>query len=164
MFHKTLLLFHFLFIFLLVTSAASNNNSINDPQFLCNNTPVPPSTDPQTGIQSKDVKISPTVTGRLYIPKYLTPFRDLPVIIYFHGGGPFCSGSAFSLPYNNFSLSLSNHTDSIILSVEYRPAPVNPITTGYEDSWAAIKWVTGHANGTVDEPWLEDFADFKRVL
>ncbi|KAI9180779.1 hypothetical protein LWI28_008094 [Acer negundo] len=51
--------------------------------------------DPSTGVQSKDVVISPEtgVKARIFIPKIDGSINKLPVFVHYHGGG-FCAGSA----------------------------------------------------------------------
>ncbi|KAL2254665.1 UNVERIFIED_CONTAM: 2-hydroxyisoflavanone dehydratase [Sesamum indicum] len=57
---------------------------------------IPPSTDPHTGVISRDVVISPgnNVSARIFLPKTITPDTKLPVLIYIHGGA-FSIESAF---------------------------------------------------------------------
>ena len=43
-------------------------------------------------------------------------------------------------------------------------APEHPISTAYEDSWAALRWVASHRENGGLEAWLNDHADFKRVF
>ncbi|XP_008236533.1 PREDICTED: probable carboxylesterase 12 [Prunus mume] len=131
---------------------------------------VPPSTDPKTGVQSKDVVISqePAISARLYIPKSTTtssPQTKLPLLIYFHGGG-FCIESSSSPTYHNYLNALVSDSEAnvVAVSVDYRLAPENPLPAAYEDSWAALKWVASHSDGNSSEDWLNSFADFQRVF
>ncbi|ONH91531.1 hypothetical protein PRUPE_8G121600 [Prunus persica] len=109
---------------------------------------VPPSTDPKTGVQSKDVVISqePAISARLYIPKSTTattttsaPQTKLPLLIYFHGGG-FCIGSSSSSTYHSYLNALVSEANVVAVSVDYRLALEHPLPAAYDDSWAALKW------------------------
>ncbi|XP_034228466.1 probable carboxylesterase 12 [Prunus dulcis] len=133
---------------------------------------VPPSTDPKTGVQSKDVVISqePAISARLYIPKSTTattttsaPQTKLPLLIYFHGGG-FCIGSSSSSTYHSYLNALVSEANVVAVSVDYRLAPEHPLPAAYDDSWAALKWVASHSDGNGSEDWLNRFADFQRVF
>ncbi|GLT55355.1 hypothetical protein SLA2020_284860 [Shorea laevis] len=122
---------------------------------------VPPSLDPQTGVESKDVVISPETgeSARLYIPKTSNQTqKKLPLLIYFHGGG-FCIETAFSPQYHSYLNSLVSESNVVAVSVNYRRAPEHPLPIAYDDSWAALKWVASN----VDE-WLKIHADFERVF
>jgi acetyl esterase/lipase len=122
---------------------------------------VPPSLDPQTGVESKDVVISPEtgVSARLFLPKTsIQTQKKLPLLIYFHGGG-FCIETAFSPQYHNYLNALVGEANVVAVSVDYRRAPEHPLPAAYSDSWAALEWVASR----VDE-WLKSHVDFERVF
>lgn len=130
------------------------------------NETVPPSTDPQTGVQSKDILISPEtdVSARLFIPKITNADQKLPLLIYIHGGA-FSIESPFSPLYHNYLTSLVAEANVVAVSIHYRRAPEHPLPIAYDDTWAAVNWVTSHSiNGQGTEPWLKDHADFGRVF
>ncbi|KAI6701303.1 hypothetical protein NL676_015627 [Syzygium grande] len=87
----------------------------------------------------------------------------LPLLLYIHGGG-FCLQSAFSRTYHDFVSTVAAEAGAIAVSVEYGLFPARPIPACYEDSWAALRWVAGHAGGDGAEPWLNQHADFGRVF
>ncbi|KAL9247829.1 hypothetical protein vseg_021216 [Gypsophila vaccaria] len=119
---------------------------------------VPPSVDNITGVESKDVVID-LETGvyvRVYKPRNV---EKVGVLVYVHGGG-FCVESASSPLYHNYLNDLSFKANVIVVSVNYRIAPEHPLPVGYEDSWAAFKWVFESSRV---EPWLRDHADLSRV-
>ncbi|KAK6245264.1 hypothetical protein SCA6_008354 [Theobroma cacao] len=126
---------------------------------------VPPSTDPQTGVSSKDITMIPesNVSARLFLPKLTSPHQKLPLLVYFHGGA-FCVSSPFTPKYNSYLNALVAEANVIAVSVNYRKAPEHPIPTAYEDSWAALQWVVSHCNSKGPEAWLNDHADFQRVF
>lgn len=121
--------------------------------------------DPYTCIRSKDVIISSetAISARIFIPKIPDSRNKLPVLVYFHGGG-FSVGSAFDPVYDNYATSLVVQANVLVVSVEYRLAPENPIPACYDDSWAALQWVASHANGHGPDPWLSHHGDFGRVF
>ncbi|KAF7127787.1 hypothetical protein RHSIM_Rhsim11G0167400 [Rhododendron simsii] len=127
---------------------------------------VPPSpADPETGVTSKDVVIEPEagLSARFYMPKPTNPNQKLPLLVYFHGGAFFVQ-TAFSPLYQKFLNSIASQANAIVVSVDYRRAPEHPLPIGYDDSWAAVKWVVSHSGGNGEEEWLRDFADFGRVF
>ncbi|KZV41160.1 putative carboxylesterase 7-like [Dorcoceras hygrometricum] len=125
---------------------------------------LPASTDPRTGVQSKDVSIAKdlNVSARIYLPKNALPGHKIPLLIYYHGGG-FFTESAFSPTYHYHMNSLVAKANIVAVSVNYRLAPEHPLPIAYQDSWLALKWVFHHASGKGGEPWLTNYADFGRV-
>ncbi|CAA2967096.1 probable carboxylesterase 12 [Olea europaea subsp. europaea] len=127
---------------------------------------VPPSHDPTTDVQSKDVVFSPenAVSARLFLPKSATAHNQkLPLLIYIHGGG-FTLDSAFSSQYHSYVNTLVAEAKAIAVSIEYRLAPEHALPACYEDCWEAINWVKLHATGQGPDPWLNDYADFDRIF
>ncbi|KAF3435383.1 hypothetical protein FNV43_RR22472 [Rhamnella rubrinervis] len=128
---------------------------------------VPSSLDSETGVQSTDVVISAEtgLSARLYIPKTTinTATQKLPLLVYFHGGA-FCMENAYSPTYHNYVNSLVGLSNIVVVSVNYRLAPENPIPIAYDDSWAALKWVASHFEGKGTSEWLNSKADLERVF
>lgn len=126
---------------------------------------VPPGLDSTTGVQSKDVVISSGInlSGRIFLPKINGPDRKLPLFIHYHGGG-FCVGSAFDIVTKNFLISLVSKANVIAISVDYKLAPEHKLPIAYDNSWAALKWVSTHCNGNGSEYWLNEYADLGRVF
>ncbi|PON35396.1 Alpha/beta hydrolase fold [Trema orientale] len=127
---------------------------------------IPPSeSDPITGVRSKDIAVSsnPTVSARVFLPKSAEPDRKLPLLLYIHGGG-FCMQSPFSPQYHNFVSTVVAAADVVAVSVDYGLFPDRPIPACYDDSWAALQWVSAHKDGDGPEAWLNDYADLSRVF
>ncbi|KAA8525453.1 hypothetical protein F0562_007281 [Nyssa sinensis] len=122
---------------------------------------APASTESSTGFKSKDVIIDPSkpVTARMFLPDNPISVADLPVLVYFHGGG-FCIGSTTWLGYHYFLGDLSVASQSIVLSVDYRLAPENRLPIAYDDCYSSIEWLSHKARS---DPWL-DKADLSRVF
>ncbi|KAL8155002.1 putative carboxylesterase 2 [Apium graveolens] len=124
---------------------------------------VPASFDPATGVQSKDVKISDTVSARLYVPKSVKPDQKLPLVVYFHGGG-FVIGTASSPVYQTHLNNLVAEANIMVVSVDYRRAPEHPLPVAYEDSWTSLQWIASHSTRAGQEPWLNEHADLQSVF
>lgn len=126
---------------------------------------VPPTTDPLTGVQSKDITISQEtgLAARLFLPKTTSSACKLPLLIYIHGGA-FCIESPFSPLYHNHVSSLAAEANVVAVSIHYRRAPEDPLPIAYEDTWAAVQWVAAHSKGEGPEAWLKDHGDFERVF
>lgn len=122
---------------------------------------------PATAVSSKDVTISQQLSARVYLPK-INSGAKVPVVVYYHVGG-FCLLSAFSSLDHAYLNTLAAAAGAIIVSVDYRLAPENPLPAGYEDAWDGLKWVCSHASDdhTADfakDQWIADHADFTRVF
>ncbi|KAM3358264.1 hypothetical protein P3S68_021195 [Capsicum galapagoense] len=50
------------------------------------------------------------------------------------------------------------------MAVDYRLTPEHPCSGTYEDSWAAFQWVISHVNGKGSDSWLNDHADFSKIV
>ncbi|KAL2244061.1 UNVERIFIED_CONTAM: 2-hydroxyisoflavanone dehydratase [Sesamum indicum] len=128
---------------------------------------VPPSPeDPTTGVSSKDITISPTLSARLYLPKLTLPTQKLPILVYYHGGG-FCIESAFSFFVQRYMNHLSAESGALVVSIEYRLAPEHLLPAAYEDSWDALNWVCSHVLDQTHfekDQWITNHADFNRVF
>ncbi|KAJ0441908.1 putative carboxylesterase [Helianthus annuus] len=132
---------------------------------LLGNNKLPAGIDSSTGVESKDVVISPetNVSARLYIPKSATSDRKLPIMIYFHGGG-FVFESTTSAAYHSTLNRFTAELNVISVSVDYRLGPEYPVPAGYNDSWEATHWVASHSAGCGPDTWLNEFADFSKVF
>ncbi|CAJ1939423.1 unnamed protein product [Sphenostylis stenocarpa] len=128
---------------------------------------VPPSHDPATNVESKDVVISKDddVSARIFLPNLTDPnqTQKLPLLVYFHGGA-FCIHTPYSPPFHNFLNSIVSKAHIVGVSVHYRRAPEHPVPIAHEDSWTSLKWVASHFNGNGPEDWLNRHADFKNVI
>lgn len=126
---------------------------------------TPTSTDPQTGVQSKDVLISPesALSARIFLPRVTDPTRKLPLLIFIHGGA-FCAESPYSPLYHNHVSALAAEANVVALSVDYRRAPEHPLPIAYDDAWEAALWAAAHYGGDGPEAWLKDHADFGKVF
>ncbi|KAK9077270.1 hypothetical protein SSX86_005607 [Deinandra increscens subsp. villosa] len=120
---------------------------------------------PLTGVQSKDLFISPDIKSRIFLPK-LTPSdppQKLLLIIHVHGGA-FCIGSPLSTLTHNFLTPLVSQTPAVAVSIGYRLAPEHPLPAAYHDCWTAFQWIASHAAGTGPDPWINDYVDTGRVF
>eukprot|EP01018_Ginkgo_biloba_P009493 Gb_38975 [translate_table: standard] len=99
---------------------------------------IPPSEENQT----RDVVLDDNARlwMRLYLPPLHTPNHNLPVVLYFHGGG-FCCFSPALLFFHRFCLKWADAMGTIIVSVNYRLAPEHCLPTAYGDSIAALEWI-----------------------
>ncbi|WCJ38697.1 alpha/beta-Hydrolases superfamily protein [Euphorbia peplus] len=121
---------------------------------------IPPSLESE--IKSKDVIYSPqfNLSSRLYLP--ISLHEKVPLLLYFHGGG-FCLLTAFSPIYHSYLTKLAEQANVLIVSVDYRNAPENPLPAAYHDAWTALNWIASHSNGDGQEDWVNRYADLGRV-
>ncbi len=78
------------------------------------------------------------VPVRVYIPGQ----SNLPVIIYYHGGG-WVLGSLDS--HDNICRSLAKKSSVIVVSVDYRLAPEHAFPAAFDDAYATLVWVSQNA-------------------
>ena len=80
------------------------------------------------------------VPVRIYRP---SPDPDLPVIVYFHGGG-WTIGSVEQ--FDPVTRQIANATNAIVVSVDYRLAPEHPYPAPLDDCWRALEWTVQNAS------------------
>ena len=76
---------------------------------------------------------------RLYYP---SPTDDLPIIVYYHGGG-FVFGTLNE--YDLLCAKLAHETSALVVSVDYRLAPEHPYPAAAKDAYTALQWVYQNA-------------------
>lgn len=74
---------------------------------------------------------------------YWPTLQQLPMLIYFHGGG-WCRGSLNT--HDVLCRRLAKEANCIIVSVDYRLAPENPFPAGIEDAEAVYAWCQQNAS------------------
>ncbi|XP_059655537.1 probable carboxylesterase 6 [Cornus florida] len=94
----------------------------------------------ELGVTSRDMVINKctNIWARFYVPKCHN--KQLPLLVYFHGGG-FCVGSASWSCYHEFLARLAANAGCLIVSVNYRLAPENPLPAAYDDGFQALMWL-----------------------
>ncbi|CAL5005750.1 unnamed protein product [Urochloa decumbens] len=136
---------------------------------------VPASTDPATGVASRDVILDAAsgLAVRLYLPSPLATTTNrtpditgggerLPLVVFYHGGA-FVTESAFSPTYHRYLNALASRARVLAVSVEYRLAPEHRLPAAYDDAWAALRWALANARPGAD-PWLSWHADTTRLF
>ncbi|KAL5776067.1 hypothetical protein ACOSP7_008993 [Xanthoceras sorbifolium] len=113
---------------------------------------APPSAQPINGVKVSDITIDPSrpLWFRLYVPTsidggYTNEDSQLPVIVYFHGGG-FAWMSANSLPCNDLCRRLARELPAIIVSVNYRNSPEQRYPSQVDDCFDVIKYIENNTN------------------
>ncbi|MFI6982544.1 alpha/beta hydrolase [Embleya sp. NPDC050154] len=105
------------------------------------------------GLLIEDRIVAGDVPVRIYTPKEAAeaagPDGLLGVLLWFHGGG-FVFGDIDSSDGSCVATALE--VGCVVVSVEYRLAPEYPFPAGFEDAWAALRWVAEHAASFGGDP------------
>lgn len=79
------------------------------------------------------------ISARVYSPTEIATGCNLPLFIFFHGGG-FCIGSRYDDYESNRTIARRNKV--VIISPEYRLAPEYPFPTAVHDGLDTLQWVS----------------------
>ncbi|XP_057962034.1 probable carboxylesterase 17 [Malania oleifera] len=118
---------------------------------------------PELAVTSRDIVIDKltSIWARFYVPQR---HGQLPLLLYFHGGG-FCIGSAAWSCYHSFLAQLAACAGCAIMSVNYRLAPENLLPAAYEDALEALKWVRREALcGSEERQWWSKKCNFSSIF
>ncbi len=88
----------------------------------------------------------PGPAGRIPVRVYKpldSASTDLPVLVYFHGGGFVIAGVK---AYDSSCRALANAAKCMVVSVGYRSAPEHRLPAAHEDSYAATQWIMKNAS------------------
>lgn len=108
-------------------------------------TRLQPQGKPPADVLVEDVSIQsqdPDHKIRLRVYKPGHPAAPAPVLVWMHGGGFFLGRPEQNDPY---LFHLVQELGIVIVSVDYRLAPDHPFPTPLDDCYAALKWVSNHA-------------------
>jgi acetyl esterase len=98
---------------------------------------------PLSEIFSVEHKTIPGLTSDLPIRIYRpSNEKDLPVLIYFHGGGWVLN---FLDIYEPALRKVSNLGKFVIVAVQYQKAPEHPFPTPFNDCYATLEWVVNNS-------------------
>ncbi|XP_052199724.1 probable carboxylesterase 6 [Diospyros lotus] len=123
---------------------------------------VTASLPPELGVSARDTVVDrfTNIWARFYMPK--SRGKPLPLLVYFHGGG-FCVGSAAWSCYHEFLAELAAAAGCVIMSLNYRLAPENPLPAAFEDGFKAVMWLRQQALfGT--EYWWSKQCNFSKIF
>lgn len=108
----------------------------------------PPGADPRPDVERSDMTIpgpagAPDVPIRIHRPRAEAEAEaSQPVFLEIHGGG-FIIGSPTMV--DPFCDRVAAEAGAVVVSVDYRLAPENPYPAAVEDCFAALVWVSEHA-------------------
>ncbi|TGO92249.1 hypothetical protein BPOR_0007g00330 [Botrytis porri] len=109
------------------------------------NTQRPP---PDTSIHTRDTSAD-GIPIRIYTPPDTSQNGELPLGVYFHGGG-YCVGNLDS--EDMWCRYIAKSVPCVIVSVQYRLGPVFKIPVMLEDSVRAFEWAFKHASELNSSP------------
>ncbi|KAK7357395.1 hypothetical protein VNO80_16680 [Phaseolus coccineus] len=119
-----------------------------------------PTSDPTLPIpvltQDATINQSNQTFARIFLPRQAlyNSSTNLPLIVYFHGGG-FILFSAATSFFHDACVNLAKDTNSIVVSVDYRLAPEHRLPAAYDDAVEALSWLKSKPHD-----WLRNHADY----
>lgn len=125
---------------------------------------VPPSSDPNQTVLSKDIILN-TATNtsvRIFLPNPPPPssVAKLPLILYFHGGG-FFRYHPSSISFHQCCSTFAAQIPIVVASVDHRLTPEHRLPAAYDDAIDSLLWLRAQAqNPSVSDPWIRDNVDF----
>lgn len=99
-----------------------------------------PDSDPLSRVEDRVV---PGPAGAVPVRLYATSHEsELPVIVFFHGGGWVLSSVD---GHDSLARRIASRTGMLVASVDYRLAPEFPFPAPHDDCWAVTRWLAEHA-------------------
>ena len=105
--------------------------------------------DPSVTTQEMPYGSDPKQFARIYKPAGATSGKQMPVIVYYHGGGWVI---ATVDTYDSTPRAMAKALNAIVVSVEYRLAPEAKFPAQHEDAAAAYKWTLANAASWGGDP------------
>jgi len=100
---------------------------------------------PEPGVATKDIVVrgaAGELKARTYMPEGAGGAGNLPVVVYFHGGG-FVIADLDT--YDAGPRAIARQANALVVSVHYRQAPENKFPAAHDDAIAAYRWVVENA-------------------
>ncbi len=100
-------------------------------------------------VRVEDIAV-PGPAGDIHVRLYADATdRELPVVVFFHGGGWVLSSLA---GHDTLARRIAARADVLVASVEYRLAPEAPFPAPHDDCWAVTAWLAEHADAVGGDP------------
>ncbi|KAL0909902.1 hypothetical protein M5K25_020811 [Dendrobium thyrsiflorum] len=101
-----------------------------------------PNPTPVRGIRTIDVTVDPSrnLWIRLFVPSDGAGRRNLPIVVFFHGGG-FAFLTADNQTYDIVCRRLARKIPAIVVSVNYRLSPENRFPAPYDDGIDTLRFI-----------------------
>jgi len=93
-------------------------------------------------VDSIEDRTVPGSGGAIPIRIYKPAGEQLPIVVYFHGGG-WVLGNIDT--HDGYCRALANASGAIVVSVDYRLAPEHKFPAAVEDAYDAVRWVSENA-------------------
>ncbi|QDU98335.1 alpha/beta hydrolase [Lignipirellula cremea] len=101
---------------------------------------------PVAQVTDRDIEAIPnSIRLRIYQPEG----QNLPVVIYYHGGGWVLGGL---LTHDGYCRALAQAAQAVVISVDYHLAPEHPFPAAAEDAYAALRWAAEHCTSYGGHP------------
>jgi acetyl esterase len=98
----------------------------------------------------KEIRIPVSGGDNITLRTYrATPETNLPLIVYFHGGG-WVQGNLNT--HDNSCRRLAKHNNAVVVSVDYRLAPEHPFPIPGEDCYTSACWAVENARSLGADP------------
>ncbi|GJT67132.1 gypsy type transposase [Tanacetum coccineum] len=121
-----------------------------------------PTSEPINGVKTHDVVVDPTrkLWFRVFVPTKEVAIEDLPVIVYFHGGG-FTFFSPDAKIYDDVCRRFAREWSAIVVSVDYRLAPEHRYPAQHNDCFDVLRFLDDDENKS---KWLPADANISRCF
>ncbi|CAH1449261.1 unnamed protein product [Lactuca virosa] len=135
-----------------IDAACRKNGTINRPILTLVHFRIPSMSKSINGVASHDVIVDKTrnLWFRVYIPTQHAG-EDLPVIVYFHGGG-FIMLSPHVFPYDAMCRRFARKVPAVVVSVNYRLAPEHRYPAQHDDCFDVLKFLDDEENRSKSLP------------
>ncbi|XP_073316698.1 probable carboxylesterase 18 [Primulina huaijiensis] len=110
-------------------------------------TRVPPNPNPRNGVKTSDVTVDSSrgLWFRLFVPTTNQHSQNLPVIVFFHGGGFVYLTPDFH-GYDAVCRRFAREVSAVVVSVNYRLAPEHRYPAQYEDGFDVLEFLDKEKN------------------
>ncbi|KAI3694743.1 hypothetical protein L1987_77713 [Smallanthus sonchifolius] len=107
---------------------------------------TPPSSQPINGVKTHDVMVDATrnLWFRVFTPTEY-PIQDLPVIVFFHGGG-YITAHPDSAKYDDVCRKLARELPAVVVSFDYPLAPEHQHPTQHDNGLDLLKFLDNEDN------------------
>ncbi|KAE8821802.1 putative carboxylesterase 18 [Hordeum vulgare] len=137
---------------ILHSASLRGDGTVNRPLLSLFERTVPPSPAPDAaGVSSSDHAVSSHLRVRLLVPAPAASGSQLPVLVYFHGGG-FVFHSVATAQFDTLCRRLAASIPAVVASVDYRLAPEHCVPSAYDDGEVALRWALAGAGGALPSP------------